>query len=72
MRHMKVQMWDRRRLGFYEVMPRHYCVKMSVCCDSSQESGAGGHAAAEWVVMAGCRHGDTGAQEAEIGGGVRT
>ena len=30
------------------------------------------HAAAEWAVMAGCRHGDTGAQEAEIGGGIRT
>ena len=28
-------MWDRRRLGFYEAMPRHYCVKMSVCCDRS-------------------------------------
>ena len=28
-------MWDRRRLGFHEAMPRHYCVKMSVCCDRS-------------------------------------
>ena len=36
MGHMKVQMWDRRRLGFYEAMPRHYCDKMSLCCDSCQ------------------------------------